>query len=318
MSPFSYEPALAIARRVKSAQEIRALSVEGLSALLDTAGVRYQQRSLTKIVSWAEQAAEGVEFASVHHQIFTSLDDERRARLRSISSLERDMAARLTRTPYVLLLSFPGINVVSASEFAGEMGPIANYANDGAITGRAGLYPSRYQSDKVDRCDGPLVQRANRRLRYVLLLIADNLLQCNTYFRGLWERWRGLGVDHRLMCARVAKRFCRIAYRMVAGREVFRHPSCQERHAILKKLITFHLEHETPMKEVLDDLQAATEQIPRREHAEEAVPLAAALDQASSRPRGGPCRLGEILPAALAKLGVTTVESKVKGETDLT
>ena len=41
----------------------------------------------------------------------------------------------------MLLLSFPGINIVSASEFAGEMGPIAYSPNDGAITGRAGLYP---------------------------------------------------------------------------------------------------------------------------------------------------------------------------------
>ena len=39
----------------------------------------------------------------------------------------------------------------SRPELAGEMGPIANYANDQAITGRAGIYPSRYQSDKVDR-----------------------------------------------------------------------------------------------------------------------------------------------------------------------
>ena len=30
----------------------------------------------------------------------------------------------LVKTPYVLLMGIPGINVVSAAEFAGEMGPI--------------------------------------------------------------------------------------------------------------------------------------------------------------------------------------------------
>jgi transposase len=54
------------------------------------------------------------------------------------------------------------------------------------------------------------------------------------------------------------------------------------------------------------------------EHAAEAVPLAAALDRAPSRRRIGPCRLGEILPEVSARLGVTTVESRAKGETDLT
>ena len=121
-----------------------------------------------------------------------------------------------------------------------------------------------------------------------------------------------------MMCVRVAKRLCRIAFRMVAGQEVFRHPSCKDRRAILDKLIKFHMVHETPMAQVMGDLEAATQQIPRGEHAKEAVPLAAALGRASSRRRGGPCRLGEILPEVLARLGVTRVESPAKGETDLT
>jgi len=67
------------------------------------------------------------------------------------------------RSPFafaVLLLSFPGVNVVSAADYAGEMGPINNYGNPRAITGRSGLFPSRYQSDRVDRANGPLVRRA--------------------------------------------------------------------------------------------------------------------------------------------------------------
>ena len=63
---------------------------------------------------------------------------------------------RSIRTPYILLPSIPGINVVSAGDFAGEMGAIKNYANSRCITGRAGLYPSRYQSDEVARANGPL------------------------------------------------------------------------------------------------------------------------------------------------------------------
>jgi transposase len=75
-----------------------------------------------------------------------------------------------------LLLSFPGTSVVSAAEFAGEMGPIAHSPGDGAITGRAGLHPARYQSDEVDHT-GPLVGRSNRALRYVVLLTAENLVR---------------------------------------------------------------------------------------------------------------------------------------------
>lgn len=313
-----HEPALVIARQVHSAQDVLTLGIDGLVELLTKAHVRFQRRSLLKIVAWAERAPENGEFFKAHHQIFLALDDERRARLRTIQLLECNMAALLARTPYVLLLSFPGINVVTAAEYTGEMGPIVNYRYEGAITGRAGLYPSRYQSDKVDHRDGPLVRHGNRALRYVLLLIADNLLHCNEYFQGLAERWRAAGVDQRVMSIRVAKRFCRIAFQMVAGREVFRHPSCQSRHMILEKLTTFHIEHETPMMDVMSGLQAAAEQIPQREHATEAIPLAAALHQATSGRRSGPRPLAEILPAVLAQLGVTTVQSRTKEETDLT
>lgn len=315
---FDHEPARVIARQVGSVQEIRDLGLEGLAAILKAQSVRFQRRSLVRILAWADQAPEGTELANVHKTIFENLDEERLARLRSIRSLERDLAAGLVQTPYVLLMSIPGINVVSAAEFAGEMGPIENYPSDQAISGRAGLFPARYQSDTVDRRDGPLVHQANHALRYAILQIADNLLQCNSYFRGLYAGWTQAGVNRRLMCVRAAKRFCRIAYRMVAGRQVFRHPSCRERHCIIEKLSMFHVEHETAMDQVLRDLGAAAGWIPLAERGAEAVPLQAAMPQVPSRRRSGPCRLGEILPEVLLRLGVPMVESQSKGEADLT
>jgi transposase len=333
---FDHEPALVIARRLGSASEIRARGLDGLATLLQAERVRYQRRSLEKVLAWAEQAHEASENTNIHMRIFADLDDERRSRRRSIHGLERDLASLLVRTPYTLLLSFPGINVVSAAEFAGEMGPIENSPGDNAITGRAGLYPARYQSDQVDH-SGPMVGRANRTLRYTILLIAENLLRCNAHFRSLGEAWRAAGVDQRLIVVRAAKRFCRIAYHMVAGRQVFRHPSCRERHYIIEKMIMFSIEHETPMEQVLRDLSEAIAAIPPAEYAAEANRLQAGWPEApgasrsaavpprpaapppiSGRRRTGPRPLSAILPAVLLRLGVTMIESSAKGETDPT
>ena len=333
---FDHEPALVIARHLGSPAEILARGLEGLAALLHAEHVGHHRRSLAKILAWAERAAEPSECPEIHRRIFACLDDERRARLRTIRGLEAELAGLLVKTPYVLLLSFPGINVVSAAEFAGEMGPIANSPSDTAITGRAGLYPSRYQSDQVDHT-GPLVRRANRALRYVILLIAENLLRCNDHFRGLGEAWRAAGANRRAAVVRAAKRFCRIAYRMVAGRQVYRHPSGRERHYILAKLSMFYIEHETPLEQVSRDLRAAVDWIPRPEHAAEARPLAtgspttapagasaaAPPDRAARRTisngrRSGPRPLSAILPEVLLRLGVTMVESSASGETDPT
>ena len=281
---------------------------------LRQAGIRFQQRTVQTVLDWAEQAAPGDVAAGQHLRIALALYDDRQQKTQEIQALERDIAGRLVQTPYVLLLSFPGINVVSAADFAGEMGPIEHYANPKAITGRAGLRPSRYQSDQVDKANGPLVRNCNRSLRAAILGIADNLIVCNHHFQPLATQWASQGKDPRDIHVRVGLRFCRIAFQMVAGRQVFRHPCIQGRHYILDKLNAFHRDHDTGMAEVLRDLQAAIGQLPPREHAAEARPLQEELQRIQDGRRRGPQLLGDILPMVLARLGVGAVQSTESGE----
>ena len=113
-------------------------------------------------------------------------------------------------------------------------------------------------------------------------------------------------------------RFCRIAYHMVAGRQVFRHPSLHERGYILDKLLAFHLEHRTPYEQALRDLHLATAQIPAKEHAAEARPLVDRLRTTRAASKQGPQPLNEILAIVLARLGVGMLPSKPSEERDLT
>jgi transposase len=109
-------------------------------------------------------------------------------------------------------------------------------------------------------------------------------------------------------------RFCRIAFQMVAGRQVFAHPCIQGRHCILDKLSAFHRAHDTALPEWLGDLQAALGHLPRREYAAEAVPLQEELQRIEDGRRRGPQVLGDILPVVLARLGVGAVQSRESGE----
>src|SRR5205823_4793021 len=99
-----------------------------------------------------------------------------------------------------------------------------------------GLCPSRYQSDRVDRADGPLLRRANRRLRAALLQIADNLVVCNRHWRAKAALWKQAGKDPRWIRVKVAKSFSRLAYALVAGQQFGPHPCLQERHYLLDKV----------------------------------------------------------------------------------
>jgi transposase len=281
---------------------------------LHQAGIRFQRRTIVGLLDWAQQAAPGDIAADQHLRIALALHDDRLRKSQEIQALERDIAGRLVQTPYVLLLSFPGINVVSAADFAGEAGPMTHYINAKSITGRAGLRPARYQSDQVDKANGPLVRNCNRSLRAAILTIADNLIVNNHHFGVLAAQWAAQGKDPRHSRIKIGLRFCRIAFQMVAGQQVFHHPSIQNRHYILDKLSAFHRDHETGMVEVLRDLQATITQIPSREHAAEAVPLAQELAKIEAGRRRGPQLLGDILPQVLARLGVGVVQSEESGE----
>jgi transposase len=300
-------------RHFPSAAQLQAAGLTTLCHSLRQAGIRFQQRTIQTVLDWAEQAAPADIAASQHLRIALALLGDRQQKNQEIQALERELATRLAQTPYLLLLSFPGINVVSAADFAGEAGPIEHYLNAKSITGRAGLRPARYQSDLVDQ-NGPLVRNCNRSLRAAILRIADNLIVCNHHFQHLTTQWNAEHKDARHSRIRVGLRFCRIAFQMVAGRQVFRHPCIQGRHCILDKLTAFHREHDTPMTQVLSDLQAAVGQLPPREFAAEARPLHEELQKIQEGHRRGPQPIGDILPLVLARLGVGAIQSPESGE----
>jgi hypothetical protein len=130
--------------------------------------------------------------------------------------------------------------------------------------------------------------------------------------------WRLKGKDPRDVRVRIAGRFCRIAYQLVAGRQVFRHPYTRKRDYILNKLIIFSDEHEIVHSQLKINLVAAVDQIPLDAIEEETVALAEKLAQVRKQRGAGPRSLGEILPEVLARLGVQLIRSNESGEADHT
>ena len=301
--------ALELARHFPSAAALRQAGLTGLQGLLDTKQLRYRKDALHTVLAWADQAPPAHPHHTDWQRLLVSLDDDRRAKTLEIQALERTLAQLVVQTPYVLLLALPGVNVVTIADSAGELGPITLYANANAITGRAGLMPSRYQSDQVDHPHGPLRRRGHRRLRAVLLQTADNLVQHNHYFRAQAAQWQRAGKDARWLRVKVAKHFSRLAYAIVAGGQLFPHACRQPHHYVLGKLLEFHADHATPLTEQRPDLEHAIAQLSPATRAAEAVPLQARLEELARRKRG-PQPLAELIPLVLARLGVRVVQSE--------
>jgi transposase len=302
--------ALLVARRAGSAVAIRAAGVQGILRWLREAKLQFWTRSVEKVVAWSASAAPPDPLAAQIAPVWHDLYEDWQAKTLRITRLERELAEILVKTPYLLLLSHPGINVVSASDLAGELGPIEHYAHAKAITGRAGIFPSRYQSDAVDCPDGPLARRRNARLRAALLRMADCLINCNAHFRGKFELWRRQGVDPRDIRCRVANRAVRTVFQMVSGRRLYQHPARLDRDYVLDKLLQFHQEHHTPPHEILRDLRLAADQIPPHEQVSEAAPLRDRYHKCRRSRRRTSQHIGDVLLAVLARYGITGLESK--------
>jgi len=306
---FELPAGLMIAARCDSPAKLTQLGRVRLSNYLRKNKVRHQLRTIDKVLAWAAQAAdEPIQDGPMHHAIWTDLHELYQLFQRKIVALERQLASDLVHTPYVRLMAIPGINVVSAAELAAEIGPISAYANANAITGRAGLFPSRYQSDQTDHDSGPLIRHANRRLRCVLMRVADNLACHCHYYRGQEEVDKARGVDQRASRVKIAKRFSRLALACVGGDQPMRHPCFQKPDSILEKLRRFHQEHQTPMDVMLADLEAAVEQLPYNTCNHEAEIVADVLEQYQRRQRGAK-PIGEVLPAVLARLNIRSKEA---------
>ena len=308
--------ALPLAHHTGAAQAIVNLGIDGLRALVRQHTPRglCQTHILARLCDWAHHAAPPATPAAqvpLVREFLQALDADFRGKNQDIRRLEARMAHFLARTPYVLLLALPGINVVGAGDLAGELGPIDVYANPERITGRAGLVPCRYQSDQVDRT-GPLRRRGHRRLRYALWQVADNLVRHNHYYAAKARRWLGDKKDSRWVRVKIAKSFSRLLFAMTTNRQIFAHPSCHERHYLLDKLLRFHHEHGTDLKQTLSDLEEVCRHLAPRNYAEEVGHLRLQLSEINQR-RKGPVALTNLIPEVLARLGVGVVQSKPEG-----
>jgi len=292
---------LALAEHFGSAAALLEAGCEDALARLRAEGHPARRQTVERVLAWARTASAPDPGSAVSHALLRDQCAHQRFLGGQILAYEGSLADGLVETPFVLLLSIPGLNVVCTSGYGAELGPTDHYIHPRKITGRAGLFPSRYQSDEVDLPDGPLVGRRNARLRDALIEVAFCLVTCNPYFKGWAEARRARGWPEAKIHVAVATTFARISYHMVAGRQLFDHPCTRGRDAVLWKLADFARRRGIDPATAQDLLVRAAGQLPREARAQEAEVLRSKLPQ--RRRRGsGLQHIRDILPEVIGHL----------------
>ena len=83
--------------------------------------------------------------------------------------------------------------------------------------------------------------------------------------------------------------------------------------SILEKLRIFHLEHNTPLDRVLEDLNTTVQQLPKHTCGHESLVVAEVLKQQTGRKKDS-VRIGELLTAVLARLEISTDDINENGD----
>ena len=130
------------------------------------------------------------------------------------------------------------------------------------------------------------------------MLVAENLIKCHPYYRGLSGLWTQQKVDPRDRRCRVANRAMRMVYQLVGGRQVWRGRGV-DRESLLAKLQEFHRVRHTPIEQAVRDLNEAFAWLPKSIYTAEAKPLAAFAGK-----RRRLQRIGDLIVPLLIRLGV--------------
>lgn len=305
-----------IATTFATAEAMRQASAEQFQQAARHAASLIQRATIDRIQAWTHQAAPADQGAALYHQRACSLWKDLLAKQQEISSFNLDLADFLCRSSGVLMLAIPGIHVVSASDYTAELGPITNYATSKSIAGRAGMYPSRYQSCQSDHSDGPLVARRNRRLRAALMRLARNLNRCNQYFMAKAARYAQRHDDHDRKVV-IAVSFSRLSYYLLAGGQLFVHPAITNGEKILQKLLEFYHHHQADDQRVTAALDQAIQRLSGRTLKAQRDSLQAQQTTlALKRRTKGVRRLSQILPEVLLRIDQRLQEQSPESQTN--
>lgn len=260
--------AAALIEAYPCAESILAADNEQIVHTLSESGTRCLRSTVERVRSWANQASPPDRGKEINHRILCDYLALIRELTTRIDHCEKALLQRLVQTPAVLLLSITGVNVPSASNYAGEMGPHEHYIGPEKVTGRAGIFPSHYQSDETNRPNGPVVGGRNSRLRDAILDVSRNLITRNPYFHA----WRNLP-DHKNWTyqhaeAAVGNHFARISFAMLRQNNVFDHPIAGRQDSVLCKLLAFGREKKVPTDQLYEFASCALQHLPQ-----DALPL---------------------------------------------
>jgi transposase len=158
---------------------------------------------------------------------------------RNIEAYELEIERIFIKTDGLLLLTVPGIGLVTAAEIYCEMGDLSHYTSASQIIKKAGTNPTIKQSGPVDGYYGHISKQGNANLRRAVYNAGHSLCVHNDALKPFYLRLKDKGKKAGKIYIAMGNKFLKIAFAMLKNQSPFKWdaPTFNYEQEVMKKLV---------------------------------------------------------------------------------
>jgi transposase len=215
------------------------LGESGLRRLSKEYNLKLRQGTIQKLLYSANQAlSRSLEELRPELLILKMRLNDLEKLSKNIEALEMEIEPLLLETDGKLLLTVPGIGLVSAAELYSEIGDVFQYENPGQIIKRAGTNPIMKQSGGGGGYFGRISKQGNPHLRYIIYNVGRCLSMHNKDLLPFVDRLKERGKHPRKVFIALGNKFIKIDFAMLRDKKPFvsKQPEFNILNEINKKL----------------------------------------------------------------------------------
>lgn len=202
--------------------QILALGEQGLRELSKKHNLKLRATTVEKLLHVASQSLlRSMEELQPELLLLKMKIDDIRHLDKNINRIEKEIEMLLLQTDGYLLLTVPGIGVMTAAEFYSELGNVSQYSHAGQLIKKAGTNPIVKQSGGGRGYYGRISKQGNRHLRYIVYLIGKSLVMHNDELRPFYLRLKESGKHPRKIFIAMGNKFIKIAFAMLRNQVPF-------------------------------------------------------------------------------------------------
>ncbi|MBU9711163.1 IS110 family transposase [Evansella tamaricis] len=212
-----------IMRHYLHPSDILTLGAEGLRKVSVDHNLKIRDESIDILLDFAQNSiSRGKQLVKSEQFLLNQKLDQFDLLDRNIKELEKRIEDLFIETDGGILLSVPGIGVVTGAELFAEMGDISDFDHAGQLIKMAGTNPIVKQSGDRNPSYYGVSKQGRRQFRNIVYQVGRSLAHNNPEMNQRYKAFKERGKHHRQAYVALGNRMIRLAFSMIRNNTLYR------------------------------------------------------------------------------------------------